>query len=40
MDTNNEEHKVYGFGWWPEIFGAIGVAALVWYLMAFARGSI
>ncbi len=40
MDTNNEEHKVYDFGWWPEIAGAIGVALLIWFLIAFARGSI
>jgi len=40
MDTNDEEHEVYDFGWWPEIAGAIGVVVLIWLLMAFARGSI
>lgn len=38
MDSG-EEHKVYNFGWWPEIVGAIGVALLIWFLIAFARGS-
>lgn len=38
MDTNNEEHEVYEFGWWPEIAGALGVAALIAFLIAFARG--
>ncbi len=28
------------FGWWPEIFGAVAVALLIWYLIAFARGSL
>lgn len=40
MDTNDEEHKVYDFGWWPEIVGAAAVALLIWYLITFARGSL
>ncbi|WP_280520586.1 hypothetical protein [Phaeobacter sp. J2-8] len=40
MDTNDEDHKIYDFGWWPEIIGAIAVVTLVWALIAFARGSI
>lgn len=40
MDTNNEKHEIHDFGWWPEIFGAIAVALLIWYLIAFARGSL
>jgi hypothetical protein len=40
MDTNDEEHPVHEFGWWPEIVGAIAVIVLVWALIAFARGSI
>jgi hypothetical protein len=40
MDTNDEEHEVYEFGWWPEIFGAAAVVLLVTCLIAFARGSI
>ena len=40
MDTNDEEHEAYDFGWWPEIVGAIGVGLLIWYLITFARGSL
>lgn len=40
MDTNDEEHVVHEFGWWPEIAGAIGVVVLIWFLITFARGSI
>ena len=40
MDTSDEEHEVYAFGWLPEIAGAIGVVLLIWFLIAFARGSI
>lgn len=40
MKTNDEEHEVYEFGWWPEIVGAAAVALLVWYLITFARGSL
>lgn len=40
MDTNDEDREVYEFGWWPEIAGAVGVALLVWFLIAFARGSM
>ncbi|WP_256363950.1 hypothetical protein [Phaeobacter sp. 11ANDIMAR09] len=40
MDTNDEEHKVYDFGWWPEIVGALAVGLLLFYLIAFARGSL
>lgn len=39
MDTSREEYEVHDFGWWPEIAGSIGVALLVWFLIAFARGS-
>ncbi len=34
------EHEVCDFRWWPEIAAAIGVALLIWFLIAFARGSI
>lgn len=40
MDTSNQKHEVYEFGWWPEIVGAVGVAALVTFLIVFARGTI
>lgn len=40
MDTGDEEHKVHDFGWWPEVVGAIAVAALVGGLIWFARGSL
>ena len=40
MDTNDEDPKVYEFGWWPEIFGTICVNIFVTCLIAFARGSI
>ena len=38
MDTNNQKYEVYDFGWWPEIIGAVGVVALITFLIAFARG--
>ena len=40
MDTRDEEYEVPDFGWWPEIVGGIGVAVLIFCLLAFARGSI
>ena len=40
MDTNDEDHEVHEFGWWPEIVGAIAVGLLIWFLIAFARGSL
>jgi hypothetical protein len=40
VDTNDEEHETYSFGWWPEIFGALCVLALIIYLIAFARGTL
>lgn len=41
MTPNSEdEHDIHEFGWWPEIFGAVGVALLVWFLITFARGSV
>ncbi len=40
MDKHDHDYKVYDFGWKPEIFGAVGVALLVWYLITFARGSL
>lgn len=40
MDTNEEDHRVYDFGWWPEIFGAIAVVLLISCLIIFARGSL
>ena len=40
MDMNDDDQEVPEFGWWPEIFGAVGVAMLIWYLIAFARGSL
>ncbi len=42
MDTSDREneYEVYEFGWWPEIIGVLGVFALLWYLITFARGSI
>ena len=40
MNTGDDEHKVFEFGWWPEIAGVAGVALLIWFLIAFARGGI
>lgn len=40
MESGDERHEVYEFGWWPEIAGAIAVAVLVSCLLAFARGSL
>lgn len=40
MDTNDEQHEIHEFGWWPEIVGAIGVILPIWFLIIFARGSI
>ena len=41
MDLKDENDvDVHEFGWWPEIAAAIGVALLIWFLIAFARGSI
>ena len=41
MDLNDvEEPKNYDFGWWPEIVGAAMVAAVIFLLMVFARGSL
>ncbi len=40
MDTSDQDHEIYKFGWWPEIFGALCVGLLIWYLIAFARGSL
>ena len=40
MDTNDEDQKAYDFGWWPEIFGGVGIGLLIWFLIAFARGSL
>lgn len=37
---HKSDYEVYNFGWWPEIVGAMGVVALIGYLMTFARGSI
>ncbi len=40
MDLHDDdEMDVHQFGWWPEIVGAAGVAALVWFLITFARGT-
>lgn len=41
MDLNDDDEdapKTYDFGWWPEIAGALGTAALIASLMIFARG--
>ena len=40
MQTEDDEHEVYDFGWWPEIFGAACVITFVTCLLAFARGSM
>jgi hypothetical protein len=40
METKEDDYENYDFGWWPEIVGAVGVLMLVWYLIAFARGSL
>lgn len=40
MDSNDEDYEIYEFGWWPEMFGVIGVALLIWFLIAFARGAL
>lgn len=36
--SEQSEYEVTDFGWWPEIFGAIGVIALIGTLIATARG--
>lgn len=40
MDTNDEDHEVYEFGCWPEVFGAVCVVIFVTCLLVFARGSL
>lgn len=41
MDWNDKNNIDLGrFGWWPELFGTTGVALLIWFLIAFARGSV
>lgn len=40
MNTDDEDHEVPDFGWWPEIFGAVAVIAVIGCLIAFARGSL
>ncbi|MEL6268112.1 MAG: hypothetical protein AAFR52_21175 [Pseudomonadota bacterium] len=40
MKIDDDDHEVYEFGWWPEIFGAAAVGLVVWYLITFARGSL
>lgn len=40
QDDDDERPEIYDFGWWPEIFGAIGTALLIGGLMVFARGNI
>ncbi|WP_280952857.1 hypothetical protein [Cohaesibacter celericrescens] len=36
--ADEPENQIYDFGWWPEIFGALGVAALLWFLISYASG--
>lgn len=39
METGKDKGpKVHSFGWWPEAVGVVGVAALLWFLIAFATG--
>lgn len=39
MDTGGgKKPPVYTFGWWPEIAGVAGTAALMWFLITFATG--
>ena len=40
MEKHEHDYEVYEFGWAPEIAGVIGVILLVWYLIAFARGTV
>ena len=40
MKTDDDDVETYEFGWWPEFAGAIGVGLLIWFLIAFARGSL
>ncbi len=40
MDKDDDDYETPGFGWWPEVFGAIAVALLIWFLVAYARGSL
>jgi hypothetical protein len=40
VEKKDQEYEIYDFGWWPEIVGVIGVILLIWYLIAFARGSL
>ncbi|MDD9740775.1 MAG: hypothetical protein RID15_04415 [Marinovum algicola] len=35
---DNDDLPVYDFGWWPEVAGAVGVAALITFLISFATG--
>lgn len=35
---DDKDPEVYEFGWWPEIVGALGVAALLTFLITLATG--
>ena len=40
MQHDHERHDppVYELGWWPEIVGAVAVAALTWFLITYSTG--
>ncbi|WP_424988282.1 hypothetical protein [Microbulbifer sp. S227A] len=39
MQTSNDnDPTVYDFGWWPELAGILGVAALITFLVSCATG--
>ncbi len=38
QSPDHDDPRIYEFGWWPEIVGALGVAALAAFLITFATG--
>ena len=37
-DPQHDEGAETDFGWWPEIVGAVGVLAQIWFMIYFADG--
>lgn len=36
--SDRDDPPVYDFGWWPELAGAMGVVALLGFLISCATG--